>query len=57
MEIKEIVVERVSGKELRNITARVKDADQYLVWVQRVDPNVTHQVGTFDHVDLKFKKR
>jgi len=55
MEIKKLVVERMSGKGLRNVTARARDTDEYLVWIQKVDHNAAHSVNC--GVDVEFKKR
>ena len=55
MQIEEITIERITGKELRNLTATAKDKEEYLVWIQKVDRNVQHTLGTF--ITAHFKKR
>jgi len=55
MEIKEMQLESLNGKELRTKTARVKDDERYLVWIMRVDPNVTHSVYRSPSVGFKKK--
>lgn len=57
MEIKRIEIEIISGKELRQRTATAKDNEKYLVWIQRMDHNITSCVPPFDKVECGFKKK
>jgi len=50
MDIKEIAIEVLSGKELRTKTARVKDDGRYLVWIIKVESDLQPTVSGYPKV-------